>query len=63
MIDWALVFAADMAAGLTLEPEKRREKNEMMGNRFEYSGLFGLCELEGDLGNLEGICRNRRRSE
>lgn len=30
MIPCALVFAADMAAGLTLEPKKRRRK-EMLG--------------------------------
>ena len=30
MMLWALVFAADMAAGLTDEPKKRRRK-EMMG--------------------------------
>jgi len=30
MMPCALVFAADMAAGLTLEPKKRRRK-EMLG--------------------------------
>ena len=31
MMLWALVFAADMAAGFTAEP-KRRRKNEMLGD-------------------------------
>ena len=30
MIPWALVFAADMATGLTRDP-KRRRRNEMVG--------------------------------
>ena len=31
MMPWALVFAADMAAGLTLEPKILR-RNEMVGS-------------------------------
>ncbi len=31
IIPWALVLAADMAAGLTLEPKNLR-RNEMLGN-------------------------------
>ena len=31
MMPWALVFAADMAAGFTLEPNNLR-RNEMLGN-------------------------------
>jgi uncharacterized membrane protein len=39
MMPWALVFAADIAAGEMLEPrEKKRRMNEMLGNS---SGVFG----------------------
>jgi hypothetical protein len=31
MMPWALVFAADIVAGL-VEEEKNRRKNEMLGN-------------------------------
>lgn len=31
MMLWTLVFAADMAAGFTVDPKNRR-RNEMMGN-------------------------------
>ena len=34
MMPWALVFAADMAAGLTLEPKKRRRKDMVGDVRF-----------------------------
>tara|TARA_R110002060_G_scaffold6780_3_gene10270 strand:- start:250 stop:426 length:177 start_codon:yes stop_codon:yes gene_type:complete len=36
MICWALVFAADMVAGLTVVVEKNLRRNEMVGNC--YSG-------------------------
>ena len=40
MMPWALVFAADMAPGLTLEAKNLR-RNEMMGNRMVY--LISSC--------------------
>ena len=46
MMPWVLVFAADMAAGFTLEPKNLR-RNEMvkddlglkMKSRYEWSGI------------------------
>ena len=40
MMPWALVFAADMAAGFTDEPKKRRRK-EMVGEyEVRYRVIF-----------------------
>ncbi len=49
MIPWALVFAADMAAGLMLEPKNLR-RNEMVGNDFIFfEGLLAV-DFEGRRG-------------
>lgn len=40
---WALVVAADMAAGLTLEPKNLR-RNEMVGNRLDSKVTCGLAD-------------------
>ena len=48
MMLWAFVFAADMAAGLTLEAKNLR-KNEMLGNRMAGLIRSGLvCFLRRD---------------
>ncbi len=48
MMLWALVFAADMAAGLTLEAKNLR-RNEMLGNRIADMYRGGLiCFLGRD---------------
>ncbi len=41
MMPWALVFAADMAAGLTLEP-KNLLRNEMVGDGLTFKVAGGL---------------------
>ncbi len=54
MMPWALVFAADMAAGLILEPKNLR-RNEMVGNEvFFFEGLFAVV-LDGRRG-LRSLC-------
>ena len=48
MMLWALVFAADMAAGFTLEAKNLR-RNEMLGNRMaglSRSGLVWFLERD-----------------
>lgn len=46
---WALVFAADMAAGFTLEPNNLR-KNEMMGDGLN---LKETCNLSVEVAEIE----------
>ena len=46
MMPWALVFAADMAAGLTLEAKNLR-RNEMLGNLMTGLVMSGLVYLLG----------------
>ena len=41
MMLWALVFAADMAAGLTLEAKNLR-RNEMLGDCMRVLSMSGL---------------------
>lgn len=44
MMLWTLVFAADMAAGFTVDPKNRR-KNEMVGNWYRR---MVRCGGDGD---------------
>lgn len=62
MMDWALVFAADMVAGLAWEPKRRRRK-EMVGDGIggfrDVCGmgrrlLMGLFEMELRVMKLNG---------
>lgn len=55
MRPWALVLAADMAAGegAAKEPKRRLKINEMVGNEGKRGrgGLFLLCGGGGNKGN------------
>ena len=44
MMPWALVFAADMAAGLTLEPKNLR-RNEMVGDVLSFNVAWWVVSL------------------
>ena len=44
MISWALVFAADIVAGLEARVKKLRMKEEMVGELFEMTGLREMGE-------------------
>lgn len=59
MICSALVFAADMFAGLTEVEAKRRRRNEMLGNCFVgcrgERGLMVLIEKRGNDTYQRGI--------
>lgn len=51
MMFWAFVFAADMAAGLTLEAKNLR-RNEMLGNRM--AGLM-RSDVVCSSGEIQGF--------
>ncbi len=52
MMPWALVFAADMAAGLTLEAKNLR-RNEMVGNRMV--NLLGVVKFVAFKGGSKAL--------
>jgi hypothetical protein len=61
MICSALVFAADMFAGLTEVEVKNRRRNEMVGNCFGGclgKGGFALFKYGGGGARGKGQCRN-----
>ena len=59
MMPWALVFAADMAAGVTFEPKNLR-RNEMLGNGLGSDFTCSLVVIVEEIRGFYVVFRVRR---